>query len=41
MGGVFRLAEQAALKLTVAHTDSNASVCSSCGTRPISARAAR
>jgi len=29
------------LKLVVAHTDSNASVCSSCGTSPISERAAR
>ena len=39
--GSFGLPNRPRLKLAVAHTVSNASVCSSCGTRPISARAAR
>ena len=39
--GFFGLPNRPRLKLTVAHTDSNASVCSSCGTSPISERAAR
>ena len=41
VAGIARLAEQPAAEATVAHTVSNASVVSSCGTRPISARAAR
>ena len=39
--GFFGLPNRPREKLTVAHTVSNASVCSSCGTSPISARAAR
>ncbi len=40
-GGFGALPNSPRLKLTVLHTLSNASVCSSCGTRPICARAAR
>ena len=39
--GLGGLPNRPRLKLTVAHTVSNASVVSSCGTRPIFARAAR
>ena len=39
--GFFGLPNNPRLKLTVAHTDSKASVCNSCGTSPIMARAAR
>jgi hypothetical protein len=39
--GFFGLSQSPRLKLTVARTVSKASVCSSCGTRPICARAAR
>ena len=39
--GFFALPNRPRLNETVFHTDSNASVVSSCGTSPISARAAR
>jgi len=39
--GFFGLPNRPREKLVVAHTVSNASVCSSCGTRPIRSRAER
>jgi hypothetical protein len=39
--GFFGLPNRPRLKLVVAHTVSKASVCNSCGTSPISERAAR